>query len=68
MKKPQEIHEKNVHKLVNELSKNDGTKTKPTLHEKKYKKRKIDLTNLMEKNMGLASNIYNVTLGEIINK
>lgn len=57
-----------MHKLVNELSKNDGTKTKPTLHEKKYKKRRIDLASLMDKNMGVDSNIFNVTIGEIIDR
>ena len=68
----QVIHEPNVHNLVNELSKsevkNGGSATKAILQEKKMRRRKLDLSSLMDKNMVHDSNIFNLTIGEILNK
>lgn len=53
-----------------ELSKKEqesgGTAPKTTLHEKKSRRRKLDLTSLMDKNMVLESNIFSMTIGEIL--
>ena len=70
--KPKKIKQPNVHNLVNELSKsevkNGGSAAKAILQEKKMRRRKLDLSSLMDKNMVHESNIFNLTIGEILNK
>ena len=48
-KKVLAIHDRSVHVLVNELSKQDDVRIKPQLNEKKTRKKKLDISSLMER-------------------
>ena len=52
--------------LVSELSKKDDPSLKPQLQEKKQRRKKMDISALLDKQLEIASNIFNLTIGELI--
>ena len=63
-KKNLSLHDQSVHLLVSELCKHDDEKVmKPQLQEKKFRKKKLDLGSLMDKELKIDQNIYNLTIG-----